>query len=237
MNHIRSLMCLYFSIIIPLAAQTVDPDPQTLGRYGGLAIVAGDGAAEHAKALGLTGRWMVRVMANNPQQVMAQTESLVPLVTVDAAQTYGAMLPFTTDSVNLVILGSNSFISEDEAKRVLAPEGVLLTGSTLTKQVMPIDERYGSWAHFYGDAHASNNTPDELVGPSTSLRWFSQNMPAGSLRAAGGVVATAQDSFSIRNVDNSYRRPRTRGNMAGRDAFSGVALWYNEDVTLRILLR
>ena len=34
-----------------LPAATVDPDPETLGVYGGLAIVSGTGAGENATAL------------------------------------------------------------------------------------------------------------------------------------------------------------------------------------------
>ena len=166
------------------------------------------------------------------EQAYQAIEPLIPLASVmHTQQATVPTLPFTTDSVNLVIMGDNSPFSAEEARRVLAPEGVLLSGASLSKETMPQDERYGSWAHFYGDPHDSNTTSDELVGPSTSLRWLSQNMPAGALRAAGGVVVTAQDSFSIRNVDSSYRGPRTRGHLAGRDAFSGVVLWHNEDAT------
>ena len=83
----------------------------------------------------------------------------------------------------------------------------------------------------YGDARR-NTTSDELVGPSTSMRWFSQNMLWAAYEHPGRG-GHGQDSFSIRNVDNKYRGPRTLTHMSGRDAFSGVVLWYNENATIK----
>ena len=40
----RLFLCLSITLTATFAVETVNPDPETLGRYGGLAVVTGDGA-------------------------------------------------------------------------------------------------------------------------------------------------------------------------------------------------
>ena len=51
-------------------------------------------APEHAVALAETGRWLVRVLAEDPSAAAAHIEALIPLATVGKPN--GERLPFTT---------------------------------------------------------------------------------------------------------------------------------------------
>ena len=99
-----------------------DPD---LKNRGGLAVIAGANGAENALALAKDGRWLVRLLAKdeaNADALRTQTESHVGLISVRVEED---LPPFNTDTVNLVVFGPGTTISVEEAKRVLAPWGVL----------------------------------------------------------------------------------------------------------------
>ena len=74
--------------------------------------------------------------------------------------------------------------------RVLAPEGVLLTGAAdaLLRTVKPMDERMDVWSHWEANEFNHGTNDDELVAPSTSMRWSDRTFPSFTLRANGGVV-------------------------------------------------
>lgn len=132
----------------------------------------------HAMALAETGRGLVRLLvaSNDLAATPARTEALVPLVTVGVVEDD---LPLATDSVNLVFLVAETPVDEAEAERVLAPEGVLLSGSPLVAATMPVNDQYGGWTHFDADAHATGVAADTWI-PTIRIRIID----SGKLRKA-----------------------------------------------------
>ena len=116
-----------------LDTEVLNPDPKDLGLQGGLAVALGDGASDHALALGKTGRWLVRVLGTSDQ---------VALLMPDRNAT-----TLSDGWRRMDIYRSHRFgkfssawrqqpVEADEARRVLAPGGIS-TGIRLTKEVMP----------------------------------------------------------------------------------------------------
>lgn len=201
-------------------------DLEQLERPGGLALIAGDNAGQLAIELAGDGHWLVRVVAADEAQAAAirqTTQAWTPLVTVSVA---ASDLPFTTDSVNAMILADGHHLDETEARRVLAPYGELLTSAG--HEAIPADPDYGSWPHFKGRADGQGISSDRHVAPSNELRWFAQSLPSNRLVSDGGVLGITTQSQPL---PKDARKRRETVGMHGRDAFSGVLLWNTSEVT------
>lgn len=195
-------------------------DLSQLQRPGGLAVLSGSNSANTALELAGSGRWLVRIVARDDAQAdrfRTQTESQVGLITVRSASEDG-VLPFHTDTVNLAILEAGSAISSEEARRVLAPTGELMIHGKYEQ--IPENPDYAPWTHLKGDAQGTGVSKDKLVAPSNSVRWMSQDRYTTELRTSGGVVATlGMTGLGVREAT-----------VAGRDAYSGVALWSGQPI-------
>ena len=55
---------------------------QSTGQPGGLAVISGAGAVDHARQLVKHGTWLVRVISDDPSRDMAEVEPYMPLITV-----------------------------------------------------------------------------------------------------------------------------------------------------------
>ena len=73
----------------------------------------------------------------------------------------------------LLALVAETPIPRQEAMRVLAPGGVLLTneGGGWTSLVKPRPEAIDEWTHYLGDADTNAVSADRLVGPPRHLCW------------------------------------------------------------------
>ncbi len=212
---------LLLSMLCAFYAQAADLSP--FQKQGGLAVISGSNSAEHAMSLAKDGRWLVRIVAKHEAEankLRSETESLVGLVTVRTAAEDGR-LPLHTDTVNLVVLDKGSQISMEEARRVLAPEAVLMNNGK--REEMPENSDYAPWTHLKGDAQGTGVSKDKLVAPSNSLRWLAQDRLTTELRSTNGVVATL-------GMTTLGERSAT---ISGRDVYSGVALWSNEPIMNR----
>ena len=190
---------------------------------GGLAVMAGPHADDHALQLAAQGRWLVRLLADDAAQAQTWQEStaqLHPLITVAQRQ---PTLPFAEQTVNLVVLAATGAIDPGEARRVLAPGGVLLlpADAGFSREIIPADPRHALWTHWLADAHGSGVSQDTAVAPSNSLRWWSQRMVGTQIRTVSGVVAVFEDELG------SNRR-LTSGSLQALDVYSGVPLWHRE---------
>jgi outer membrane protein assembly factor BamB/SAM-dependent methyltransferase len=192
---------------------------------GGLAVMAGSDAAANAMALARNGRWLVRVISPNEAQAgkdALATAGLHPLVTVS---TGFDRLPFATDSVNAVVVGTGATITAAEIHRVLAPGGILLSdqAGAWKREVEPADPRYAPWTDFRADSHGTGVSADTAVAPSTSLRWLHQSFVGQEVRSHSGVVAYGAKVGGYFN--NERRKEFVDTGLHGLDAFSGVPLW------------
>ena len=229
----RLLCCLMVCVAVCLA----NDEGMFLGEHalpvrGGLAVVHGEPGLGHAKTLALTGQWLVHLVSEDADERTRMKHAVIdfmPLITVGplTSSEEAYQLPFGPDSVNLIIQHPTKLINQDEISRVLAPQGLSLSGSSeqLTAFVEPDDDRYAPWTHFRADAYQSGVSADEAVAPSTTLRWMNQNLPAQQLRTNDGVVGYLLGSLSGVRIAKSRRDLTRYHGIEGIDAFSGVPLW------------
>ena len=188
----------------------------------------GEAGLPHAITLAQQGNWLVHIVSDDPaerRRIQQAASDWVPLITVGPLNK--GVLPFGPDSVNLIIQKPEQNLATEEISRVLAPQGIALSGAMdqLTATTEPDDERYAPWTHFRADAYQSGVSADEAVAPSTSLRWMNQNLPAQQLRTNDGVVGYLLGSLSGVRIAKSRRDLTRYHGIEGIDAFSGVPLW------------
>ena len=126
--------------------------------------------------------------------------------------------------MNAVVIGSGASVSEDEARRVFTPWGELVTEKG--HEIIPENTDYAGWPHFKGRADGHGINSDKKVAPSNDLRWFAQSEPSNRLVSEGGVLAVTSQSQPVpkkSGLDNGI-------GIHGRDAFSGILLWDDENV-------
>ena len=76
-------------------------------------------------------------------------------------------LPYADNLVNLIVAEDLGDVTLEEAMRVLAPGGVLLTrqDGRWQKTVKPRPQEIDEWTHYLHDASGNAVAHDEVVGP------------------------------------------------------------------------
>jgi outer membrane protein assembly factor BamB len=141
----------------------------------------------------------------------------------------GGRLPFAERVLNALVVPSQELVSDEEARRVLAPRGLLITPQAVT--AMPVPQTIDEWSHYLYDASGNAVSKDREVAPPRALRWWaephhlrSHNYSASftGLVSAGGRVYHFVD-------DGTYLFDRggttERWSLVARDAFNGALLW------------
>ncbi|MFM7866895.1 MAG: class I SAM-dependent methyltransferase, partial [Planctomycetaceae bacterium] len=187
LHPVHLLLCLLLTITAaPASAQNPDsPDPhqqaaqlllQTQVR-GGLIVHSGCGNGTLTLALRQSDSFQVHGLESDPALV-EQARS-----TIRAAGLYGDVsviqhadpqLPYTDNSVNLLIADNGSTAQREEILRVLVPNGQALLRQTdgqwqqLTK---PRPDSIDEWSHYLHDASGNAVAHDTVVNSPRHLQW------------------------------------------------------------------
>jgi len=232
------VLLLAFAAPNALSAETpnaADEAAASVGVHGGLCVqIGGDGSAV-AVPLAKTGRFLVHVLCPADQAIeKARTnlnaQGLYGPASVDRLNTDGR-LPYTENLVNLLVIpeASAAPVSLAEVKRVLCPDGVLLTAPGLFSAAeieaaglssvrtiqgertwlaarKPRPAEMDQWSHARHSASGNAVSSDTLVAPPRRVRWV-----VGAQAEVAGIVTSAGRNFY--------------GAVLARDGFNGLRLW------------
>ena len=81
----------------------------------------------------------------------------------------GKRLPFADRVLNALVLAKAGQVGEAEARRVLAPRGLLVTPAGVER--MPVPRPSTSWTHYLYDASGNAVSKDQEVASPVSFRW------------------------------------------------------------------
>lgn len=141
----------------------------------------------------------------------------------------GGLLPFAERVVNALVLSDPASVARDEAMRVLAPRGLLVTPDGVIARDVPgsIDE----WTHYLYDASGNALSRDAEVASPRYFRWYapplhlrSHNWSASflGLVTSGGRLFYVLDEGSPTMQEGGIQEHWT---LVARDAFNGALLW------------
>ena len=233
MRTIRMLFVLLLIVVTSAAAEPVERI-QDAGFTGGL--VAQVGSAD----LGLRDlgeRFHVRLLLREEAAVEEAAEA------IDAAGLQGQFtvaawdggsLPFVGRALNALVLAEEGLVSREEARRALAPRGLLVTPEGA--EAMPVPDAIDDWTHYLYDSAGNAVSKDREVGPPKSFRWWA---PPLHMRGHNwgnsflGLVTGGGRAFYLLDegpyMFSDGQMPDTgiaeRWSLVARDAFNGALLW------------
>ena len=207
---------------------------EAAGVRGGLIVHAGCSDGTGTVDLRLNERCVVHGVDTDPERIAEARARL----TADGV--YGAVsldlfdgqhLPYTDNLVNALV--AETPIPRQEAMRVLAPGGILLTKESggWTSAVKPRPEAMDEWTHYLGDADNNAVSADQLVGPPRHLRWTGEPLWPRSHEYTPSLAAmVSADNKLFCLMDEGIRgvydqQLPQRWFLQARDAFNGVLLW------------
>ena len=219
----------------PDGALTVDHIYDTTGVQGGLVVQVGVGDGNLTAALRADDRYLVQGLDTDAARVdkarrLLQSKGLYGPVTVNRFD--GRLLPYVDNLVNLLVAEDLGQLSIDEARRVLAPQGVAYVRHNGQWQtwVKPTPDDVDEWTHFLHDAGGNAVAADRQVGPPKRLRWVagprwcrSHEIPSSVnaiVTAAGRVFTVFDDSPT-----GVFEKLPQACNLVARDASNGILLW------------
>ena len=144
----------------------------------------------------------------------------------------GGRLPFADRVLNALVLAEDGLVSEEEAGRVLAPGGVLISPEGAT--TVPWPDSIDEWTHYLYDAGGNAVSRDREVASPRSFRW---NAPPRHLRSHNysssftGLVTAGGRVFHILDEGTflfEHGGATPRFSLVARDAFNGALLWKKE---------
>ncbi len=239
---LRLGVCLFFSVTgfagekeEHLAKEIL----KTAGIRGGMVVHLGCGDGQLTSALASGSSFLVHGLdsdKNAVSQARKQILSQGNYGQVSVEQFNGAILPYTDNLINMVVVEEQGNVSMDEIMRVLAPGGVVCIkreDSWETKK-KPWPDDIDDWSHFLHDAGNNAVADDTRVGQPRSLQWVapplwlrSHETPSGiqSPVSAGGRLFYLFDRGLVGITDE---RLPDRWSLVCRDAFNGKLLWEKE---------
>ncbi|NQU24175.1 MAG: PQQ-binding-like beta-propeller repeat protein, partial [Candidatus Nealsonbacteria bacterium] len=206
------------------------------GCQGGIVVHLGCGDGRLTAALRVDDRFTVHGLEADPTKV-AEARSYVRAAGVYGAvsveQFAGAVLPYTDNLINLIVVHRAGDVPMDEVIRALAPQGVacVLRDGKWETTVKPRPANIDDWSHFLHDASNNAVAKDTVVGSPRNLQWLapplwlrSHETPSGiqSPVSAGGRLFYIFDEGLIGITDE---RIPDRWSLICRDAFNGKQLW------------
>jgi len=214
----------------PSATEILD----AAGVKGGLVVHVGCGDGTLTAALGAEDAYLVHGLDTDAANIEKSREAIGRLgvygrVSVDTFD--GRHLPYTDDTVNLLVAEDLGDVAMEEATRVLAPLGVAYVkqGGTWSKTAKPWPAEIDQWTHYLHDASNNAVAHDQRIGPPRHLQW--QCGPRWSrhhdhMASVSALVSSGGRVFYILD-EGSRVSPQLPADwkLIARDAFSGVLLW------------
>jgi len=211
---------------------------KTSGFSGGLIVCIGCDEPEFLTELGGDDSRLVHALDTDPARIararaVLREKKLYGKISVDTWD--GRHLPYADNLVNLLICtGDDLPVTEEEAMRVLAPDGALCATRdgkwTTTRKPRP--EGMDDWTHYLYDASNNAVSKDRLVGPPGGLQWVAaprfsrsheQLASISAVVVAGGRIFSIEDHGPIESVAFPPKWV-----LVARDAFNGITLWERE---------
>ena len=218
----------------PDAAATARAILAATGVKGGLVVHVGAGDGTLTAALRAGDSYLVQGLDADPANVAKARERLLASgicgsVSIDLLPP--KRLPYTTNTVNLVVAESLGAIPMAEVMRVLVPNGVayVRNGAAWAKTVKPRPAAIDEWTHYLHDAGGTCVSQDTQVAPPTRLqwvgspRWARNHDHTASMQAlvsAGGRIFYVADEGPTASIQLP-----AKWTLTARDAHNGVLLW------------
>ena len=235
---------LTFPVLLALALCMASATPtndaaiilRQAGFAGGLVVHLGCGNGALTAALRTGDNTIVHGLDAAPANVQEARKTTRQLgaygpVSVDLLR--GSQLPYAENLVNLLVAEDMSGIQKDEAIRVLAPNGVLLTkrGNDWQKTAKPWPDTIDEWTHFMHGADNNAVARDTTIGPPEHIQWTAGPKWSRDHDTTPSVFAPVSASGRLFYVIEEGpvcvidKRLPDRYSIIARDAFNGVVLW------------
>lgn len=236
-NKFWILYCFCYASILTAAI------PDYAGKFSGYALFIGSPKVTILKELTNRGTFSVQCLVNQEQLATAQKtihdNQISGMVT--AASFTTATLPYTSSIYDIIIVDdanllSSLSISKNELLRILAPEGVLLTGTApnYNKEVKPLSGT-STQNHDFNYAMTKNFSDNSALQLPFELRWlngprWAQTLTQGLLAqiSSGGVyyqltkLAMGNEITGTNTITDPMTQPFW---IVARNAYNGLILW------------
>ncbi len=213
---------------------TVADIREVSGVRGGLVVHVGCGGGRFTTDLCAVEGYLVHGLDADAEHVRAARQHVHSRGLSDSvsiARWDGPRLPYLDNMVNLLVVGEPGAVKAEEAMRVLAPGGVLLTRgrSGWDKAVKPSSDETDEWTHYLHGPDNNAVAEDTVIDFPSGLQWI-----GGPLydrhhdHMAGVSAAVSADGRLFSIIDEATPGsvefpPRWR--LAARDAYNGTVLW------------
>ncbi len=204
------------------------------GFQGGLIVQLGCGDGRSTGELAKAGNCSVHGLETDAAKVESARSHLQDLklygqVAVDTFD--GRKLPYADNLVNLIVAEQLGDVSQDEAMRVLAPQGVLCVKKNggWSKTVKPRPENIDEWTHYAHDASGNAVAHDEVVAPPGRVQWIAGPRYMRGHEHVPGIYCVVSSGGRIFYILDESQTGAIRATpewcLVARDAFNGTLLW------------
>jgi len=219
------------------AASADDPAARILratGVRGGAIVHVGCGDGRLTAALRANDSYLVQGLDTDAKNVAAarrHIRSLELYGPVSAEVFDGRHMPYTDNTLNLVVSADLGAVPMDEVRRALAPNGVayIRREGRWSKTVKPRPKEMDQWTHYLYDATNNAVSQDSLIEPLSRYQWvggmrYSRHhdhmSSVSAVVSAGGRVFYIMDEAPRASI---LTPPEWK--LIARDAFNGTLLW------------
>ncbi|NLS98012.1 MAG: PQQ-binding-like beta-propeller repeat protein [Planctomycetaceae bacterium] len=201
---------------------------------GGLVVQLGCGDARQIAELTGHGNWLVQALDTDAAKVDAARKHLheADLYGPVSADTFdGRHLPYAENLVNLIVAEQLGDVSETEAIRVLAPNGMLCVkkDGEWVRTVKPRPKDIDEWTHYAYDASNNAVAHDEVVAPPGRVQWVDGPHFMRSHEHVPGIYCVVSSGgrifYILDDVKTNALRATPHWCLVARDAFNGTLLW------------
>jgi outer membrane protein assembly factor BamB len=204
------------------------------GIQGGLIIHVNCGDGTLTEALKVNDSFLVQGLDPNMDNIRRAREyisSKEKYGPISIDQLIGNYLPYKDNMVNMIVANDLEDISKEEAMRVLAPNGVLMTraSNSWKKTVKKKSDKLDEWNQYLYSAGGNPVSNDESVGPIRNYQWIGSprwgrhhdtTASMSALVSANGRIFYILDE----GPTESIQLP-SENHLTARDAYNGTILW------------
>ncbi|MEJ2110295.1 MAG: PQQ-binding-like beta-propeller repeat protein [Acidobacteriota bacterium] len=236
---LQIILCLSSVIIIQGCSRGTPAEQATSileksGVQGGLIVHLNCGDGTLTEALRATDSFMVQGLdasMDNVRQARKHIASKQEYGPISVDLLPGNYLPYKDNLVNMIVAEDLGNIPEDEAMRILAPNGVLMTRGILGWRATVKPEAGGTdeWNQYLYRSEGNPVSRDQTVGPIEAYQWIGSprwgrhhdtTASMSALVSANGRIFYILDegpTESIQLPSENY--------LVARDAYNGTILW------------